>query len=256
MIGRREQSNQSRRSALGCGWRVLFAIFCLSCLPSFAEVKSGDLTDLSLEDLMNTKVTSVSKTEQKVSRSAAAIFVITASDIARSGATCIPDLLRMVPGVDVAQIDANTWAVSVRGLNGRFSNELLVLLDGRNIYTPTFGGVFWDTLDLPLEDIQQIEVIRGTGGTIWGANAVNGVINIITRKAAQTHGGSIVAGGGNIDQGFGTAQYGGELGKNTDYRIFTKYFNQDQLPGLNGAAVGIYCEAVFERIVRCQRKIL
>jgi iron complex outermembrane receptor protein len=183
---------------------------------------------------MNTQVTSVSKKEQSLSRTASAIFVITADAIRRSGATNIPDLLRMVPGVDVAQIDANTWAVSIRGLNGRFSNELLVLVDGHNVYTPTFGGVFWDVLDLPLEDIARIEVIRGPGGTIWGANAVNGVINIITRTAAETRGGMVVAGGGNLDQGFATVQYGGRLGKSTDYRVYTKYFNQDHMPGLTG----------------------
>src|ERR1700693_3529011 len=118
-------------------------------LPAWPQT-NPDLTSLSLEDLMNTKVTSVSKTEQKMSRTASAIFVIAAADIARSGATNIPDLLRMVPGIDVAQIDASTWAVSARGLNGRFSNKLLVLIDGRNLYTPMFGGVLWDTLELPL----------------------------------------------------------------------------------------------------------
>ena len=203
-------------------------------LLSISGSAQQDLTQLSLEDLMNTRVTSVSKKEQSLSRTAAAIFVITAATIQRSGATNIPDLLRMVPGVDVAQVDANTWAVSARGLNGRFSHELLVLVDGRNVYNPTFGGALWDTLDLPLEDIERIEVIRGPGGTIWGANAVNGVINIITRKAAETKGGMAVAGGGNLDQGMGTVQYGGGLGRGTDYRIFTKYFNQDHLPGPGG----------------------
>src|SRR6202167_4508338 len=198
------------------------------------RAQQPDLIDRSLEDLMNIKVTSVSKTEQTLSRTASAIFVVTADDIRRSGATNIPDLLRMVPGMDVAQINANTWAISARGLNGEFSNELLVLVDGRTVYTPTFGGVYWDVLDMPLEDIERIEVIRGPGGTIWGANAVNGVINIITRKATQTKGGMVVGGGGNLDQGFGTVQYGGGLGKNTDYRVFTKYFNQDHLPGRDG----------------------
>lgn len=187
---------------------------------------------------MNIKVISVSKTEQTIARTAAAIFVITAEDIRRSGATNIPDLLRMVPGLDVAQIGANSWAISARGLNGRFSNELLVLVDGRNVYTPTFGGVFWDVLDMPLEDIERIEVIRGPGGTIWGANAVNGVINIITRKASEARGGMVVVGGGNLDQEFGTVQYGGGLGKTTDYRVFAKYFNQDHMPGLDGQAGG------------------
>ncbi len=199
-------------------------------IPAWPQTISPDLTSLSLEDLMNTKVTSVSKTEQKISRTASAIFVITAADIAHSGATNIPDLLRMVPGFDVAQIDANTWAISARGLNGRFSNKLLVMVDGRTVYTPTFGGVLWDTLDLPLEDIERIEAIRGPGGAVWGANAVNGVVNIITKKAAETQGGMLVAGGGNLAQGLATAQYGGRLGKNTNYRVFTKYLNQDHMP--------------------------
>lgn len=160
--------------------------------------------------------------------------MITADDIRHSGATNIPDLLRMARGVDVAQINANTWAVSIRGLNGRFSNERLVLVDGRNVYTQTSGGVFWDVLDLPLEDVARIEVIRRPAGTIWGANAVTGVINIITRNAAETRGGMVVARGGDLDQGFGTAQYGGGLGDATDYRVYTKYFNQDHMPGLTG----------------------
>jgi iron complex outermembrane recepter protein len=212
-------------------WTRRSAIFLLLGASAFAQ---RDLTQLSLEDLMNTKVTSVSKKEQSLSQTASAIFVINAEDIRRSGATNIPDLLRMVPGVDVAQINANTWAVSARGLNGRFSNEMLVLLDGRNVYTPTFGGVLWDVLDLLLEDLERIEVIRGPGGTIWGANAVNGVINIITKKSGDSKGGMGVAGGGNLDQGMGMVQYGGGLGRSSDYRIFTKYFNQDHRPGLGG----------------------
>src|SRR5580704_4781080 len=210
---------------------------CLLLLLLFAipaAAQQTDLTQLSIEDLMNTRLTSVSKNDQSLSRAAAAIFVITADAIQRSGATNIPDLLRMAPGLDVAQINANTWAVSIRGLNGRFSNELLVLVDGRNVYTQTSGGVFWDVLDLPLEDIARIEVIRGPAGTIWGANAVNGLINIITRNAAETRGGMVIAGGGNLDQGFSTVQYGGDLGKSTDYRVYTKYFNQDHMPGLAG----------------------
>lgn len=234
------ESRAGRKGRVGraLSWLSPLVLLFLAGCPLWAQVKSADLTDLSLEDLMDTKVTSVSKTEQKISRAASAIFVITAADIARSGATNIPDLLRMVPGLDVAQINANTWAINARGLNGRFSNELLVMLDGRAVYTPTFGGVLWDTLDLPLEDVESIEVIRGPGGTIWGANAVNGVVNIITKIAGETKGGMLVAGGGNLDQGFGTAQYGGGLGQNTDYRIFSKYFNQDHLPGPAGA-VGV-----------------
>src|SRR6202167_1181853 len=198
------------------------------------RAQQPDLIDRSLEDLMNIKVTSVSKTEQTLSRTASAIFVVTADDIRRSGATNIPDLLRMVPGIDVAQINANTWAVSARGLNSRFSNELLVMLDGRSVYTPTFGGVFWDVLDVPLEDIERIEVIRGPGASVWATNAVNGVINIITKKASDTPGAMVVAGGGTADQGFGTLQYGGNIGKDTSFRVFTKYLNQDHFPNPNG----------------------
>jgi len=198
------------------------------------EPPHGDLTQVSIENLMNMEVTSASKKEQKLSRVAAAIFVITQEDIRRSGATNIPDLLRMVPGMDVAQINANTWAITARGLNAEYSNELLVLVDGRAVYTPTFGGVFWEVLDFPLEDIERIEVIRGPGGSVWGANAVNGVINILTKKASETKGALLTPGAGNLDQGFGTVQYGGTLGKGFDYRIYTKYLNQDHMPSLTG----------------------
>jgi iron complex outermembrane receptor protein len=228
-------ANRSRKKRA----RVCRAAFCLtvcawSALPAWSQQKPVDLADTSLEDLMNVQVTSVSKTEQKLSRTPSAVFVITQDDIQHSGATNIPDLLRMVPGVDVAQINSNTWAISVRGLNGEFSNELLVMVDGRTVYTPTFGGVFWDVLDMPLGDIERIEVIRGPGGSVWGGNAANGVVNIITKKAAETRGAMIVAGGGNIDQGFATLQYGGGLGSKTDYRVYTKYLNQDHFPDLNG----------------------
>lgn len=202
--------------------------------PAWPDQNPVDLTAQSIEDLMNIKVTSVSKTEETLSRTAAAIFVIAQQDIRNSGATNIPDLLRMVPGMDVSQINGNTWAISARGLNQRFSNELLVLVDGRPVYTQSFGGVFWEVLDLPLDDIERIEVIRGPGGSIWGSNAVNGVVNIITRKASGTHGELVVAGGGNVDQGFGTIQYGAHAGKGTDYRVYAKYLNQDHFPGITG----------------------
>src|ERR1700709_605566 len=142
-----------------------------------------DLTQMNLEDLMNVKVTSVSKREQKLSRTAAAVFVITQEDIRRSGATNIPDLLRMAPGVDVEQIDANAWAISVRGFNSRYANKVLVLIDGRTVYSPVFSGVDWDQIGMPLDNIDRIEVIRGPGATVWGANAVNGVISIITKSS-------------------------------------------------------------------------
>jgi iron complex outermembrane receptor protein len=187
---------------------------------------------------MNVEVTSVSKKEQKLSEVAAAIFVITPEDIRRSGATGIPDVLRMVPGLDVAQINANPWAISARGFNFQFENKLLVLIDGRAVYTPLFGGVNWDTQDVPLEDIERIEVIRGPGGTIWGANAVHGVINIISKKAADTSGMLMVAGGGTHEQGFGTTQYGGKIGDREKYRIFAKYLNDGAFSDLNGQDAG------------------
>lgn len=200
--------------------------------------KSSDLTEMSLEDLMNIRVTSVSKKEQKISQAAAAIFVITPEDIKRSGATNIPDLLRIVPGLDVSQINANTWAVSARGFNAQFSNKLLVLIDGRAVYTPLLGGVNWDTQDVPLEDIDRIEVIRGPGATVWGANAVNGVINIVTKEAAATKGGLLSAGGGSQGQAYGTAQFGDTARGDTDFRIFAKYLNQGSLPDQDGDGSG------------------
>jgi iron complex outermembrane receptor protein len=179
---------------------------------------------------MNVEVTSVSKKEQKMSQVAAAIFVINQEQIRRSGATNIPDLLRMVPGLDVAQINANTWAISARGFNHELSDKLLVLIDGRSVYTATFAGVTWDTQDVPLEDIDRIEVIRGPGGTIWGANAVNGVINIITKRAGDTPGGLITAGGGTDEKAFGTTQYGGKMAGDFNYRVFAKYLDYAQSP--------------------------
>ena len=173
-----------------------------------APPEAPELADLSLEALMNLQVTSVSKKTQKLSTAAAAVFVITGEDIRRSGATSIPEALRMAPDVQVARIDANKWAVSIRGFNGRFANKLLVLMDGRSLYTPLFSGVFWDVQDTVMEDIDRIEVIRGPGAALWGANAVNGIINIITKSAGQTPGGLVSAGGGTEERGFGTGRYG------------------------------------------------
>src|SRR6201999_2739793 len=203
-----------------------------------AQQKAQDRADASLEDLMKVEVTSVSKKEQALSRTAAAVFVITQEDIERSGATNIPDLLRMVPGLDVAQINASTWAISSRGLNSQFSNELLVLIDGRNVYTPSFGGVFWETVDLPLENIERIEVIRGPGASIWGENAVNGVVNIIRKKAGDTKGGLVTAGGGNTDVDFATVQYGSSIKERVDYRGYVKYFDSHDMRSLSGGDGG------------------
>ena len=186
-----------------------------------------DLTLLSLQDLMRIKVTSVSKKEQKLSEAPAAIFVITEEDIRRSGATSIPEALRMAPGLQVGRIDANKWAITARGLNGRFANLLLVLIDGRSVYTPLFSGVYWDQQDLLLEDVERIEVIRGPGVALWGANAVNGIINIITRSAQETQGGLVTAGGGTEERGFGALRYGTQLTDRAYLRVYAKYLSRD-----------------------------
>jgi len=183
-----------------------------------------DVTTLSMEDLMNMQVTSVSKRTQKVADAAAAVFVITQDDIRRSGATSIPEALRLVPGLEVARIDENKWAIASRGFNGRFDNKLLVLIDGRSVYTPLFSGVYWNVQDVMLEDLDRIEVIRGPGATLWGANAVNGVINIITKKAKDTQSSVVTAGAGNEERGSGGVRYGGKVGE-TSYRAYGKYFN-------------------------------
>jgi iron complex outermembrane receptor protein len=173
---------------------------------------------------MDIEVTTVSRQESTVGQSPAAIYVITQEDIHRSGATTIPELFRRVPGMDVARIDAHRWAVSVRGFNQEFTNKLLVLMDGRAVYTPLFSGVRWEQQDTVLEDIDRIEVIRGPAAALWGANAVNGVINIITKNARDTQGLLLSGGGGTEDVGFGSLRYGGKLAEDVYYRVYAKGF--------------------------------
>lgn len=185
------------------------------------------LKEMSIEGLLNLEVTSVSKKAQKLWSSAAAIHVITQEDIRRSGATSIPEILRLAPGVSVAKINANAWAITARGFNGRFSNKLLVLIDGRSVYTPLYSGVYWDVQDTLLSDIERIEIIRGPGATIWGANAVNGVINIITKSTLDTQGGHVQARVGNEERAAGEFRYGGLLNDSTTYRLYAKAFNRD-----------------------------
>jgi iron complex outermembrane receptor protein len=193
------------------------------------------LSDVSLEQLLQVQVTSVSKKEQKLARTAAAVFVISQEDIRRSGASTLPDVLRMAPGVNVAQINANTWAVSIRGFNSRYSDKVLVLVDGRSVYTPDWGGPYWDQLEMPLEDIDRIEVIRGPGASVWGANAVNGVINIITKSSQATQGGLGVASGGNHGGGAGL-QYGGVIPGAGTYRAYTQYSRTGDSIQANGSS--------------------
>jgi len=181
----------------------------------------AEVADLSLEELMDVKIYSAAKKEQAMADTAAAAFVISQEDIRRSGATNIPEALRMAPGVQVAQINAHAWAISIRGFNDRFSTKLLVMVDGRTVYSPLFSGTYWSAQDAVLEDIDRIEVIRGPGGTVWGANAVNGVINIRTKHSKKTQGGLVSVQGGNYQDG-GSVRYGGDLGKDGTYRVYAK----------------------------------
>ncbi|MFH0730165.1 MAG: TonB-dependent receptor plug domain-containing protein [Pseudomonadota bacterium] len=174
---------------------------------------------------------------QKLSETDAAVFVFSQDDLKRSGVTSIPEALRIVPGIQVPRIDANKWAISSRGFNGRFANKLLVLMDGRSVYTPLYSGVFWDVQDTLMEDIDRIEVIRGPGATLWGANAVNGIVNIITKKPADTQGSLIAAGVGTEERGFGAVRYGGSAGPDIRYRLYSKYVDKDggeDITGKNG----------------------
>jgi iron complex outermembrane receptor protein len=189
---------------------------------SQVNVSSGQKGTLSLDTPVNT----VSKQESTLGHSAAAVFVITPEMIRRSGATSIPEALRMAPGVEVARINSNTWAVSARGFNGILARNLLVLIDGRTVYSPVFGGVYWDVQDCLLEDVERIEVIRGPGGTLWGANAVNGVINVITKKAGDTQGAYLAAGGGTVERSNEAVRYGGKIGEDCQYRVYGKYFDR------------------------------
>src|SRR5689334_8937820 len=168
-----------------------------------AEPPSGtspsELKKLSLEELVDLEITSASRRPERLSETAAAVDVITAEDIERAGVTNIPDALRLGTEMDVAQVDGHTWAISARGFNGTISNKMQVLMDGRSLYTPLFSGVFWDVQQTFLPDLQQIEIIRGPGATLWGANAVNGVINIRTKSADETQG-FLLYGGGGFEQ--------------------------------------------------------
>jgi iron complex outermembrane receptor protein len=184
------------------------------------------LKSLSLEQLSQIEVTTPSREPVKVIQSPTAIYVITGERIKRSGATCIPEALRLAPGVEVARIDSNKWAIGIRGFGDRFSRGVLVLIDGRTVYSTLLAGTYWEVQDTDMDDIDRIEVIRGPGGTIWGPNAVNGVINVITKDSKDTQGVLASAGGGNVEQGFADARYGGGNGSDFTYRIYGKAFTR------------------------------
>ena len=194
----------------------------------------SELKKLSLEELLNLEVTSVSRRPEKLSETASAIQVITQEDIRRSGATSIPEALRLASNLQVAQVDSSQWAISARGFTSTTANKLLVLIDGRTVYTPLYSGVFWDVQDTLLEDIDRIEVISGPGATLWGANAVNGVISITTKSAKDTQGLFLEGGGGTELRGFGGVRYGGELATNLHYRVYGTFFDRDSSVFANG----------------------
>ena len=208
---------------------------------------SEELFSMSIEQIMDLTITSVSKKEESLSEAAAAVFVVTSEDIRRSGVTSIPEALRLVPGLQVAQITGSSWAIGSRGSTGFFAlaNKLLVLIDGRTVYTPTLSGVHWDVQDTLLSNIDRIEVIRGPGATLWGANAVNGVINIITKDAQQTQGVLITGGGGYEEALFQGFRIGKRLTKDIYYRIYTKAFKRDDLVDSKGDDLGDDWEGIM-----------
>ncbi|MDJ0806137.1 MAG: TonB-dependent receptor [Gammaproteobacteria bacterium] len=217
---------------------LVFLSLWQSIFPLMAEEQNltadlSDLKGLSIQELLEVPVTSVSRRPQRYSDAAAALFVISQDDIRRSGASNIPELLRMVPGLQVARIDANKWAISARGFNGRYSNKLLVQQDGRTLYTPLYSGVYWDVQDTLLDDIDRIEVIRGPGATMWGANAVNGIINIITRSAHDTAGGLVKLAGGN-EEALAALRYANAVGDAASFRLYAKAFERDRASYFSG----------------------
>ena len=210
-------------------YAIAFCLLLAATAPqAFSDIdqSSNPAKQMTLEELGNVEVTTVSKQPEEIWKTAAAVYVITNEDIQNSGATTIPDALRLAPGVEVAQIDSHQWSVGIRGFGSNLTRNILVLIDGRTVYTTLLAGTYWEVQNVMLQDVDRIEVIRGPGGTIWGPNAVNGVINIITKTSKDTHGALLNAGGGNVDQGFFNARYGGGNGKTFDYRIYALGFDR------------------------------
>ncbi len=244
-----------RRSPLpGCHRRRLRIGACVvaACCSAQAEdapppiaaatpdVRSANYKDLSLEDLMNIEVTSVSRHSEKLSDAPSAIQVITGDDIGNSGALTLPEALRLAPNLNVAQVNASQWAISARGFDGVLANKLLVMIDGRSVYTPLFGGVFWDVQNVMLADVDRIEVVSGPGGTLWGANAVNGVINVVSRSAADTQGLYASAEYGSGMRDSAEIRYGGRLADDLYYRIYAERFDDNGALNTNGSNANDY----------------
>ena len=217
-------------------WR--FALGAALCLlfPLRAGAEIGAIADLSLEELADIEIMSVSRRAERLQDAPASIFVITNADIRRSSAKTLAEALRLAPNLDIAQVNASSYAISARGFNNSLGNKLLVLIDGRTVYSPIFSGVNWDTQQVMLEDIERIEVISGPGGTMWGANAVNGVINVITKRASESQGGLVVGSGSN-NSADGSFRYGGKLGGGGHYRIYGMGQSFDNTQTANGTEV-------------------
>lgn len=222
-----QTAHQAPQKELELLLALMLSIFLTASFLQAASSSPGStnpLRDLTLEQLGNVEVTTASKEPEKVWKTAAAIYVLTGDQIRRSGATSIPEALRLVPGVEVARISSDQWAVGIRGSETNFSKAVLVLIDGRSVYTPLYAGVYWDVQDLVLEDVDRIEVIRGPGATVWGPNSADGVINIITKKASETQGLLTSVLSGNVDRLIAEAQYGGTAGDHLSYRVYGKGF--------------------------------
>lgn len=229
-----DDSRRLRREALASA--VAAAFLSLQAVPATAADSPGwaaDFSQMSIEDLANIQISSVSKRAEPLSAAAASVYVITNEDIRRSGATSVPEALRLAPNLQVARVDASQYAITARGFNSTTANKLQVLIDGRSVYTPLFSGVFWDAQDVMLEDVERIEVISGPAGVLYGSNAVNGVINIITRSSKDTQGGLVTLGSGNRESGLG-ARYGAKLGDDATFRVYAKSFARDGTTRANG----------------------
>lgn len=233
---RTEVSSTYSMLASVCWWwcALVFGTLLSASAFSAGELRTADLADLSIEELGKIEVTSVSRRPEPLSDAPAAIFVITGEDIHRSGATRLAEALRLAPNLEVARVSASSYAISARGFNNTVANKLLVLIDGRVVYTPLFSGVFWDAQDVMLEDVERIEVISGPGAALWGANAVNGVINVITRRSSDTQGGVVYARGGDLERGYGARQ-GGALGPGGSYRAYARVFDVFNTSTASGA---------------------
>jgi len=222
-----------------CAWHCR-ALLCLLWFPLLTAAQTNQyrspeqLKKLSLEELLDQDVTLVTRTPEKLVQSPSSIQVVTGEDIRRSGATTIPEALRLFSNLQVAQVDSRQWAIDSRGFNNTLANKLLVMIDGRTVYTPLFAGVFWDMQNTLLADIDRIEVVSGPGATLWGANAVNGVINIVSKSARETQGALVEGGGGSILQDFGSIRYGGHAGTNFFYRVYGTRFDRNSAVLPNG----------------------